>query len=101
MRLVVDASGHATLRDASDLKRFKLVLEDAAMSAQALAEALRGLGTLGDGETVWIDPARLRRLGDQADDLAWQRDFDAMVAAAVRHGWVDSVSSAVRVHVER
>lgn len=100
MRLVVDQRGEASLLDAADLRRFKLVIEDPAMPLERVRDALRGIANVDDRSTAWVSEAALRTLGDRADDPEWQHGVTGMIGMAAKHGWVDAQSGAIRVHIE-
>ncbi len=71
-----------------------------ALGALAAALSVHDLGTVDPGGEAHLEPASLRSLagGDGPDD-AWVAGFDAMVAGAVEHGWVDE-DGCLRAHVD-
>lgn len=63
--------------------------------------AIAGLGRLADDEHVFIPTETLVTLaGPAAAGPDWRSGFDAMIAYAAKHGWVDD-QGAVRLHIER
>lgn len=58
-----------------------------------------GLGTA-EREHAWLAVGELRALCS-AHDERWQAGFDAMIAAARRHGWTSPGGRQVRAHLSR
>lgn len=110
MRVVVRGGGAApadggagaatvSLQEPGDFRRFAVL--DGTGDAAALAAALAPLGRpAGDGDVFVTVDALLRLAGPRAEDPAWREGFDAMVAYARGHGWLDDAGTAIRAHVE-
>jgi hypothetical protein len=73
---------------------------EGALGALAAALSVHDLGTVDPTGEVHLEPASLRSLAGGSDpDGAWVAGFDAMVAGAVEHGWVDE-DGCLRAHVD-
>jgi hypothetical protein len=88
--------GGLELREPSDFKTFKVVLE----KCNAVRPEISGVTFVDDGNAlVRIDLVPALRGAPQ--DASWRVGFDAMVKAAAKFGWIDEAASAIKAHVER
>ena len=101
MKIVIGASGVVALEGDDDFKRLDVEVTVPDLSDAGIARAL-GPATevAGDGQ-FWIDADRVRALSGRGADMAWQRDFTAMLEAVRPYGWSSEDLSRVRVHVAR
>jgi hypothetical protein len=90
-------AGHPTVHEADNFRALSLTLTGDTASPQT---GFAALGHWIDDEHVFIDPALIRSaVTVEGDRVAWETGFDAMIAYAAQHGWVDD-RGRVRVHVE-
>jgi hypothetical protein len=88
--------GGLELREPSDFKKFKVLLE----RCSAMQPGIPGVTFVDDGNAlVRIDLVPALRGAPQ--DASWRSGFDAMVKAAAKYGWIDEAASAIKAHVER
>jgi hypothetical protein len=88
-----------SLAEPDDFRRFVVI--DGTGDAAALAAALAPHGRLDASGDVFVAiDALLALAGPRAADPAWREQFDAMVAYADHHGWLDDAGTAIRGHVE-
>lgn len=99
MFVSVDARGMATLQDALDFKRFKIVLPRSS-DHSVLAGQLASLVKFESKDTAWISVAEMRQLGPQENNAEWQDGVTAMLTKATGFGWVSADGAMVRAHVE-
>jgi hypothetical protein len=90
------AEGGLELRDASEFKTFKLVLEGCAVARPDIA----GVTFVDDGNALVRIDAVPALCGAPADP-AWRAGLDAMVTAAAKYGWIDEATQSIKAHVER
>ena len=82
----------------SDLDRFDRL--HAELHGEISAVQLDGLCRAGDDDHVWLDIDAARETGSElAADDSFAGSFDAMIAFARDHGWVDEAGTHVRAHV--
>lgn len=84
----------------TDLDRFDRLHAECSGSVDAVR-----LGDLcrlhDDGEHVWLDVAGARAAGAEASsEPTFGEQFDAMIAFAAKHGWLDEAGTHVRAHIE-
>jgi hypothetical protein len=80
-----------------DFKSLHLQTDGSEQAAAAIAR----LGRLVDPDHVFVPAQTLVTLAAPASAApAWRTGFDAMIAYADKHGWVDD-EGAVRMHIER
>jgi hypothetical protein len=96
MIVAVSEDGGVVLREADDLKAFKVM---ATCKEAELARLLAPAGDLDGAGHAWIRRDWLVRNG-RPDDPAWLEGFDKMLAYAKDKGWVDAARDSVRAHVE-
>jgi hypothetical protein len=88
--------GGLELRDASEFKKFKLVLEGCAAARPEIA----GVTFVDDGNAlVRIDAVPALRGAPTA--ASWRAGFDALITGAAKYGWIDEAAQAIKAHVER
>jgi hypothetical protein len=88
--------GGLELRDASEFKKFKVVLEGCA----AKRPEIQGVRFVDDGNAlVRIDAVPALR--GAPGDASWRTGFDAMIKDAAKYGWIDEAAGAIKAHVER
>lgn len=97
MIVTSSADGQLGLRDPQDFRRFHVEVAAPAASLEILRAALAGRVEFVDAETAWVATGAVERLA--ADDPAWRQDFQAMIAKARPHGWIDDARGAIRAHV--
>jgi hypothetical protein len=78
-----------TLHEADDLGSFE-VRRAVGVAIDPGAGLLDGAIRFGSADHAWIDQAWLRDLGGFDADPERARGFEAMVAYATDHGWVDA-----------
>jgi hypothetical protein len=106
MRVVVKlapAGAKLGLEDAAVFDDLRVVVEgESGSSNEALARALEPYGVLdAAGEHAFLEADGLPRLaGDVAAEPSWRSGYEAMLAFAGSHGWIDD-QGRVRAHVER
>lgn len=97
IRLDTDGST-GEVDDLDDLKRLHVEVK----GAGEIGETIDTFGRLDpDGEHAWLSVEALRQAAVGRVDPGWEARFDAMVAQAADHGWVDEAQAAVRAHIER
>lgn len=100
MYVLIEADLSISLRDERDMRRFSIV---ARFEPDRLEEAQRRIGDAvrfaGPGEG-WVSADFLRKWPAVSGDAEWQASFEAMVAKARPHGWIDDATGAVKAHVE-
>jgi hypothetical protein len=103
MRLVL-RDNTAVLVEPTDTKALSVDVDLAEVSAARISELLDPWGVL-EGEHVHLSIDTLRAAGHDevvrsgADGHAWCEKFDAMIAFAGKHGWIDEAAGTVRAHV--
>jgi hypothetical protein len=100
MYLDVDsASSRTDVKAVDDVKSLSVQI-DQLDDLEALTRALGSLGQLDGADHVWIDIQALRIASGRAGDASWSSSFDAMIAYAAKHGWVNGSGTSVRAHIE-
>lgn len=92
MFLLLTQSGgdpEVTLHEAGDLGSFE-VRRGVGVEIDPDTSLLGGAISFGAADQAWIDQAWLRGFGGFDGDPGRARGFDAMVAYATEHGWVDA-----------
>lgn len=84
--------------EVDDLKRLSVVLDQPG-TPEAIDRALGDLGRLDGVAHAWLNITNLRRASGRADDPDWTEQFEAMIAFAGSHGWLDPEGDAVRAHL--
>ena len=87
------------VREASDLKRFSIVVTGDATDEQ-VASALAPLARLESSTHAWVSVERLRAACGRDTDADWSRAFTAMVDFAASKGWLDDTGTELRAHLE-
>ena len=99
MFISIGRNGDIALGEPRDFKRLHIAPADATMSIDAIRVALSAIAGF-DGDNAWIDVQSLKALSGCADDPAWTRDFDAMIASVGKFGWLSPDGKRVRCHVK-
>jgi hypothetical protein len=116
MEVVVDLStGTVALRSRDDLKGFAVLAipegpgdgrDKGALGALAAALSLRDAGTVAPDGDVFIAPAAVRELAEEAAvsegktlEPEWESGFTAMLDYAATKGWIGS-DGAIQAHIE-
>ena len=101
MIITVTASGGLDLREPSDFKGFKVLVEKKGASQADIAAALKGVATLdADGKSAWVLQAALKNWKGQPQPDEWIAAFDKMIEAVKKYGWVNEADRTVRGHIE-
>ena len=96
-----DDQGAVALREAGDCKRFHVAARGGTDRARLGAALERsGVGSLADGEDVWISVDAVRRLADGQVEPAWTGEFAGMLAYARTKGWLNPGEDSIRAHCE-
>jgi hypothetical protein len=95
--MIVDLStdGSASLLEPDDFQRLKIVVPPGLPPP-----ANEGI-TFIDADHALISRTLIPHLAAAGASAAWLERYDAMLAAAARHGWIDDVTQWIKVHVER
>ncbi len=97
MIITLSADADPQLTDLDRFDRLHAVCEGA-VGAMRMGDLCRAHD---DGEHVWLDVAAARSAGAAAsDDPAFGEQYDAMIAFAAKHGWLDEAGTHVRAHIE-
>jgi hypothetical protein len=101
MVIVVNHAGEVGLVNYENFKEFKVIVNSDVLDAHVVTSALGRLGTLtADKKHIWIDPnVFLARFGQERGE-GWVTQFNAMIAASARYGFVDEQTGSVRAHIE-
>lgn len=92
----LDADAEPTVVDADRFDRLHAVAAGP-LDAMRLGDAARAAGA----DHVWLDVAWLRAAAAAATtDVDLDARFDAMLAVAAEHGWLDATATSVRAHLE-
>jgi hypothetical protein len=96
-----EPDGAVALRDAGDCGRFHVAARGGT-DRDRLGAALErsGVGSLADGEDVWISVDAVRRLADGQVEPAWAEQFAGMLAYARTKGWLNPGEDSIRAHCE-
>jgi hypothetical protein len=100
MIVKVTADRRIELEDRDNFRAFKLVVDGGRDDIDAVSRALAGIAELVDADTAWVSQATLRARPEVANDTTWQQSFEAMIAKARPHGWIDDKRAAIKAHVE-
>jgi hypothetical protein len=100
MIVKVTADRRVELDDRDNFRAFKVMVEGGRDDLDAVRRALAGVAELVDADTAWVSQAALRGRSDVANDSTWQQSFEAMIAKARPHGWIDDARQAIKAHVE-
>lgn len=90
-------TGERHLVDADDFTRFHIAADG------DRHDVLRVLGAEarpGRSHHLWWSIEAVRRLAPADRDPSWDERFDAMMAWAAGHGWIDEAGTHVQVHIE-
>jgi peptidoglycan/xylan/chitin deacetylase (PgdA/CDA1 family) len=98
--MLIELSGaDARLLDAENFRELSIAFTEA-VTPERRSVALSSLGSIVDERHVSVEPDRILALaGAKSNDPRWRSSFDAMLAYAASHGWVDD-AGRVRIHVE-
>jgi hypothetical protein len=101
MVIVINHAGETDLVDHENFKEFKVTVNSGVLDSQTLTSALGRLGTLAaDKKHIWIDPNVFVARFGQGRGEGWAAQFNAMIAASARYGFVDEQTGSVRAHIE-
>lgn len=91
----LSTEGSASLLEADDFQRLKVVAPPG-----PCLPANEGI-TFIDADQALISRALIPHLATAGTTAAWLERYEAMIAAAARHGWIDETTQWIKVHVER
>ncbi len=91
-------TGELCLAEPEDFGRFHIVADGDRHDVLAV---LGPQARLGRTHHLWWSIEAVRRLAPPDRDRSWDERFDAMMAWAADHGWIDEAGTHVQVHIER
>jgi hypothetical protein len=100
MRICLDRDNNVHLDEASDFRRFSVVVEQDVARIERVRQALSGIAVLPDSNSAWVSEAALRKWAGLDESADWQEGLTNMIEKARPHGWVDENARAIKVHVE-
>ena len=87
-----------TLEDENNFGEFHVAVDGDVAAAVA---ALGGRAHPSERDNhLWMDIALVRELAGDAADTAWEERFEAMLAFAADHGWIDDAGNRVEAHIQ-
>jgi len=89
--------GVVRLAEPNDFRKFKLVLHSESRTA---TQTWNGITLLDDRDAL-VAIELVPTLPGRPDDADWDQRYQAMVAKAREHGWIDAERQAIRAHIER
>lgn len=96
MKIIVDNQG-ISLAEAGDFGAFSLHWRvDGALRAGTIVD---GGIELESTEVAWVPMATVKDLAGEQAGRQWQGRFDAMIAKARPHGWIDDAGMRIRAHI--
>ncbi|SDT10875.1 hypothetical protein [Bradyrhizobium canariense] len=100
MIIRIDSAPGIQLIEQADLGKFKAVVDVAEnVLAQRIRETNGSLEMEGN-VAVWVSRGWLLSQSGPSLSSGWQDEFDKMIVAARRHGYVDG-RDRIRAHIER
>jgi hypothetical protein len=100
MFLNLSVDDFVSLRQASDFKSFKLIIEGGPKSLEKVRAVMSSAAEIIDDKNAWISEIYLRQMPEVRSDGDWQRSLSAMIELAKPYGWVDKERKAIKAHIE-
>lgn len=94
------AGGKIELREARNLRSFKVVVKGKSCDLDEIRRTLAGKVVFSDDTTAWVAEEFLRRWPPLQDSAEWQRSLTGMIEKARPHGWIDEATGAIKAHLE-
>jgi hypothetical protein len=96
---VTQAGFVVELQEPDDFHGFKVVAHG--LRQDELADALRHVGRMADGDDAFIEISAVKRLAaDRSQRPDWLASFNGMVEYAKTRGWTSPDGEAIRAHCE-
>lgn len=100
MFIVLTREGRVELRETGNFRAF-MIVDEAGHSRAELATALEGIASVSeDARSAWVHRSAVPLLLPNGPTQEWLEAFEAMIAKARQHRWVNDADGTFRAHIE-